>query len=407
MNAAIIIIGDELLSGKVVDINIQYLARKSALLGLEVKRVFMVGDNERDIVWALNQACYSAQVIFVSGGLGPTPDDCTRNVISKHFASPLVQDEEVLNRIIDYFIKRDKPMPAWIENQALIPRDAVKLINPLGTAPGLLIKRRTRYYFFFPGVPAELVSIFEADVKQLLDEIIPQKKDFKILLRTTGISEAKLWELIDPYIKHKGIILSYLPSVARVDILIRSEKEEIFRETVNGIKKVLKDFIYSLDEDDLNKVVGGMLKERGATVAVSESCTGGLLGSYFTDIPGSSEYFKGGVIAYSNELKISQVGVKKEILAKYGAVSSETAVAMAQTIRIRMDTDIGIGITGIAGPGGGSKEKPIGLVYVALAVKGKKFCEKYVLGGDRHKIREHAAIAALDLLRRYLVGIIK
>ncbi len=407
MDTALIIIGDEILKGVVAETNLQYLARKCLCLGLKIRRVFTIGDNASDIIWALNQARYVAKIIFVSGGLGPTPDDVTRKVISKHFNTPLVEDEEVLNRIIDHFIKREKPLPAWIENQSFIPKGSIKLMNPIGTAPGLLIKRRSSHYFFFPGVPAELRAIFEAEVVKILTDLLPAKKETSILIRTTGISESKIWELVEPDLPSKELSLSFLPGWAGVDLLVRSEERSLSEKTLGQIKSKIQPYIYATDEIELNEVIGQMLKKERKTISIAESCTGGLLGRLLTDVPGSSEYFIGGIIAYSNQVKIKELGVKREILERYGAVSAETCQVMAEGIRSRLDTDIGIGITGIAGPGGGTKDKPVGLVYIGLVTKKEKLWEKYIFGGDRRGIREKAAVAALDLIRRYLTGIIK
>jgi nicotinamide-nucleotide amidase len=367
----------------------------------------MVGDDPKDLAWALNQARYVARLVFISGGLGPTPDDCTRQVISRHFAAPLMPDEDVLNNIIDYFISREKPMPAWIENQALVPKGAVKLTNALGTAPGLWIKRRGSHYFFFPGVPAELQAVFEADVTRLLKDILPTRVEFKALIRTTGISEAKLWEAIDPYTRKPKLELSFLPGFGGVDLLMRGEIAESFEAAVKGIKQVVGPYIYATEERELKEVVGEMLRAEKKTIAVVESCTGGLLARLFTDVPGSSEYFLGGVVAYSNEVKIREVGVKKESIEQHGAVSAETALAMAEGIRERFVSDLGVAVTGVAGPGGGTEEKPVGLVHIALAGQRTRHGEHHRFAGDRERIREQAAAAALDLVRRYLSGILK
>lgn len=407
MDGAIIIIGDEILSGVVAEVNVVYLARRCARLGIKVRRVFTVADEPKDIIWALGQARYIARLVFVSGGLGPTPDDCTRHVISKHFSMPLVQDEETMNSIIDHFIRCGTSMPAWSENQALIPQGAQKLANPLGTAPGLLVKRRGSHYFFLPGVPDELKATFEKSVIEILTNVLPEQEEHRAMIRTTGIAEGRLCEAVDQHIKNKDVSVSFLPSLAGVDLFIRGKQKAAFDDVVEAVRKAVGNHIYAETEQELKQVVGVMLKERKLTVAVAESCTGGLLGSFFTGVPGSSEYFVGGIIAYSNDMKVKQAGVTRETLEKFGAVSRETAEAMASGVQTRLSSNIGIGITGIAGPGGGAPAKPVGLVYIGLAAGKATYSEKHVFSGDRERIREQAVVAALDLLRRYLSGKVK
>ena len=407
MDGAIIIIGDEILSGVVAEVNVVYLTRRCAGLGIKVRRVFTVADEPKDIIWALGQARYIARLVFVSGGLGPTPDDCTRHVISKHFSMPLVQDEETMNSIIDHFIRCGTSMPAWSENQALIPQGAQKLANPLGTAPGLLVKRRGSHYFFLPGVPDELKATFEKSVIEVLADVLPEPEEHRAMIRTTGIPEARLCEAVDQHIKNKGLSVSFLPSLAGVDLFIRGKEKAVFDEVLEALRKAVGDRIYAETEQELKQVVGVMLKERKLTVAVAESCTGGLLGSFLTGVPGSSEYFVGGIIAYSNDMKVKQAGVTRETLEKFGAVSRETAEAMASGVQTRLSSNIGIGITGIAGPTGGTPAKPVGLVYIGLAAEKTAHCEKHIFAGDRERVREQAVTAALDLIRRHLSGTVK
>jgi nicotinamide-nucleotide amidase len=414
----IIAIGEELLLGTTVDTNSPYLGRKLAEFGGKVAYRTTVGDRGEEIKEALERALSRSDLIFMTGGLGPTKDDITKKTVSSLLAHPLVLHEKTLERVREHFEKRGLKMPAINSAQALLPRGSTPLVNPLGTAPGLWISvgnskspdPSTRDLILLPGVPAEMRAIFENLLPQLREKL-----NGEVLLQSTihtcGAPESSIAERLFTVINRKeSSSVAFLPKHTGVDIRIvtrgRTERGARMELEVleSKISTALDDWVWGKNEDTLEGVIGCLLTMKEIKVAVAESCTGGLIMDRLTGVPGSSHYFFGGIVAYSDEIKTKYLKVSKKTLSKYGAVSRETALAMAEGIRELAQTDLGLSVTGIAGPSGVTEEKPVGLVYFGLSGSREPLWEKHHYLGDRRMIKEQSAVGALNLLRQNLLG---
>lgn len=410
MKASIITIGNEILSGMTLDTNSSFLAKELALIGIPVVLKISVGDEAIDIQRAFKQALAETDIVLCTGGLGPTSDDITKKVAAKYFGSKLKLDKKTLDHIRSRFAKRGIEMPACNRGQAMVPDKAEVLFNPEGTAPGLLFKRGKKRLALMPGVPREMKAIFAGPLKERLEVLSCGMKISMLTLRTTGISESAIAEKLVPF--EKGLAkgtLAYLPTHLGVDLRLTASGKDVslINKKLDGwstkIRQLLGNVIYGQDEETMEQEVGRLLKEKKLTLTTAESCSGGLIADRITDVSGSSDYFFGSIIAYSNILKEKMLGVKSQTLRLHGAVSKETAIEMANGVRGRLGSDLGLAITGIAGPGGGTDKKPVGLVFMALAgPRGTVVEEKRFLGQRRH-IKESAAQAALNMLRLYLL----
>ena len=410
MNGALLIIGDELLLGTTIDTNSAWLGRRLAEVGIEVKYKLTVGDSPKIIEDELRRLLEKFDIIITTGGLGPTLDDVTKKSIAKVLGKKLVLNERILKAIKKHFQKRGVEMPAINMSQALIPQGAHPIKNPVGTAPGLFLKEGEKWIFILPGVPSEMKAIFEEGVLPVLSR--EGKKEIRFrTIKTTGITESRLAEILDRTVKEVSgyVTVSFLPRHTGVNIRIKIQKgteggDELLKKIEEKFTEKIGIYTYGRDEETMEEVVGYLLTMRNFTLSVAESCTGGLIKHRITNVSGSSKYFIGGVVAYSNEVKQNLLGVPEQTLQRYGAVSQQTAISMAKGIRSLLKTDIGLSVTGIAGPSGGSVEKPVGLVYIGLLSKGKTSFEEHRFLGDRIKIKEQTAQAALDMLRRYLLN---
>jgi len=405
VNAELVVIGDELLVGRVLDTNSSYLARRLHDLGCELDRISTVRDRPDAIKRAFAAALEDHDVVIVSGGLGPTPDDLTKGVAAKFFGKRLILDDAVLDRIEKYFATVGRKMPAASTRQALVPNGAIVLENPVGLAPGLILVKDHKCLILLPGVPIELQKIFETGVVPFLEETYYLTPLLVNVIRTFGVPETEIMEKISGYFKrHKNVNVAYLPSPRGVDIRLWAEKDQkALTECQNEITARLKTNVYAFNNTKIEETVGELLRKKGRTLCTAESCTGGIVAERLTDIPGSSTYFKGGAVTYSNELKKSVLGVTDAALRRYGAVSPEVVSQMAGGARERFASDYALAISGIAGPGGGTEEKPVGLVYIGLATPKKVETFERRFSGTRLMVRERAAMTALDVLRRNLV----
>ena len=412
MDAEIITLGDELMTGHTVDSNAAFIAQRLTDAGITVKYQSSVGDNPTDMEEAFNVGLKRAHVVIVTGGLGPTDDDVTKRAIVKVFKRNLVFHEDVLETIKARYQRRGIEMPAINQNQALLPQGSKLFPNKIGSAVGICIAEHGRVFVALPGVPDEMRQI-------LVDEVIPyllninSGQAIKVYkLRTTGIVESKLSELLAPNLKlEQGVKLAYLPSYSGVDLrviatAVNADEADIkARGVVRYIESLCGKYIYGHDDDTLEGTTGQLLVDNDKTVSVAESCTGGQLGMVITSVAGSSHYFVGGVIAYSNEVKTDELGVKREILEKHGAVSEECALAMAAGCRQRFGTDYALSVTGIAGPDGGTDDKPVGTVYIGLASAHANYARLFRLGTERNINRSRTVYIALELLRREILDI--
>jgi nicotinamide-nucleotide amidase len=424
MKAEIISIGDEILYGEIVDANSTFIAEKLTNEGIEVVFATSVGDDIAKIAQAFDTAESRADVIVVTGGLGPTSDDLTKKALVKAFKRNLVFHEEILKEIEKSFAKRGKSMPKINQNQALIPQGAKPLANLWGVAPGIFIEadapsgRGNILFFALPGVPLEMKWMLENEVLPILRSKKSNGFILRKTLRTTGISESALYERIEGVLEPKeDIKIAFLPSYLGVDIRLtanlmqKSESAQMdarlgeakIEELEQRIRDILGIYIFGTGDQTLEEVVGKLLADNGKTIAVAESCTGGLIGAKFTNVSGSSKYFERGMVTYSNQAKIELLGIPQEIIDQYGAVSERTAILMAEGVRKSAKTDYGLSSTGIAGPTGGTPEKPVGLVYIGFACENDSFAQKFQFGGERITNRERAAQAALNMVRLFLI----
>jgi len=407
MTAEIITIGDELLYGQAVDTNSVYLGERLTSLGIEVKYKSTVGDDVKEIVDAITLAMKRSDLVITTGGLGPTPDDVSKKAICDYFGRKLVLYEDILRKVESWYAKKGVKMPAIVRNQALLPEGTIPLSNDWGTAPGIFLEKKGKLLFALPGVPIEMERIFDNGIVPILKGKIPRGKVIAFRkIRTAGISEARLHEKLSSILEESGDVgIAFLPSHFGVDLRLTIKSNNLteaqrklhdFEEKIQG---KLEKYIYGAGEETLEKAVGDLLGEKKQTVAVAESCTGGLLGKKITNVSGSSDYFLGGVISYSDELKMKLLGVPKEVLEKEGAVSEKCALSMAEGVRKLTGADYGISITGIAGPTGGTVDKPVGLVYIGIATDKGSSARKYVFTKERELNRELSAQTALNLLR--------
>ena len=415
MKAEVISIGTELTQGFTTNTNSSFLARELFEIGIELEYITTVPDNLKVIHSALKVATNRVGIIITTGGLGPTHDDLTHYAISSYFKKKLFLDKNILNQIKRKFILRGyKNMPKINIKQALKPKGAKWISNKYGTANGMLWKINKKIILTFPGVPSELEQMWEGFVKEKSKAIFKKKILYSKTLLFTGIGESALAEKIKPYFNLSNPIVAPYASLGEVKIRVtskaRSKKqaEKMANKVINKILKKTRQYYFGSDNDTLEKLVSDLLVKRNKTIAIAESCTGGLLSKRVTDIPGSSQYIGLNLVTYSNESKNKSLKVPKDTLKKYGAVSSQTAALMAVGVKELAKTDIGISITGIAGPSGGTKSKPVGLIYFGLCF-GKKIETKKVFFGSnlkRSQIRFLATQYALNWLRQELLTVI-
>ena len=406
-NAAIISIGNELISGLVNNTNSAYIARTLNNFGIVVSLIVTVGDEQKHIWTVLDNLPPEINLVMITGGLGPTNDDITVSALARYFNLPLVFNKETASNLVKHFAKRGLKMPEINLKQAYLPKEAVILDNPVGSAPSLKIEHQNRVYYVLPGVPREVEAIMTKIIAPQL-AALGHKAIVKKYLHITGIPESQIYTLLKEWIEqHPHIKVAFLPQTAHIDLeLTISEPQKSARidEYVKVITEILGDYVFGFDDDTLESVIAHLLLQKHLTVAVAESCTGGLIASRLTDVAGSSNYFKTGIVAYSNATKINLLGVKPEIIEKYGAVSSEVANQMATRVRQISGCDIGLSSTGIAGPSGGSDAKPVGLVWIGVSDKNATRTFQYQFSGDRSTNKLRFSQAALNQLRLYLLG---
>jgi len=411
MRAEILTIGDEVLRGEIVDTNKSFLADR--LLGLDIETHFQtsVRDDPPAMIDAFRRAATRSKITLVSGGLGPTRDDLTAEALAEAFGLELVLDEAALETIRSFFRSRGREMTENNASQARFPKGAEILPNPLGTAPGFSIAQGMTHFFCMPGVPSEMHRMMDEQVMPRIASIRGEGLAVRArLIRTFGMGESTLDDTLKDIAPSGDVSLgfrtafpdNYLRPLARA--ATAEQAEAALDRICDTIKQRLGPLVYGEDQQTLDAVVGQMLAERGMTIAVAESCTGGLIASRITDNPGSSTYFAGGVVAYSNAAKSELLGVPAAVLEEHGAVSDPVVRAMAEGVRERFGVDIGIATTGISGPDGGTAAKPVGLVHIALAREGATFADSFVFRMDRTRHRLLTSQVALDWVRRTLLG---
>lgn len=411
MNAEIITIGTELLLGQILDTNSLYLSKKLSEIGVNLYYKTTVGDNISRIKEALSVASSRSDLIIITGGLGPTVDDVTRDAIAEFTGKKLVFDNNILLKIEHFFTTRNIKMPENNKLQAYIPEGALILENKIGTAPGFILPFNSKIIVCVPGVPNEMKSMIETGVIPYLIENFGAGKFviYSKRIKLTGLPESYIDEKIrDIFVESRNPTVAILAHQTEIEIRLTSkaENKEKAIDLINDVKKIiyerLGENIYGEDEETIEEKVSCVLKEKKLTISTAESCTSGLLAYRLTNIPGSSLYFLGGVNVYSNDSKINVLGVKEEIIKKYGAVSEECAIDMALNCRKKFNTDIAMAITGIAGPDGGTANKPVGLVYIAINIKDDVKVFKFNFSGQRDIVRARAAQMGLFELYRII-----
>ncbi|HEY2459138.1 MAG TPA: competence/damage-inducible protein A [Candidatus Acidoferrum sp.] len=410
MKAEIIAVGSELLTPDRLDTNSLFLTEELNKLGIEVLRKTIVGDNRELLAAAFQDALRRVPVVISSGGLGPTEDDLTRETVAELLGRKLRRNDDVVRAIEARFRSFKREMPELNLRQAMVPEGAEVLENPRGTAPGLWLEDRDRMIALLPGPPRELKPLFIEQVLPRLQQRVSGVRMYHRELRVTGLGESHVEERIRPiYTRYKDVNTTILATPGEIQVHLRRWTEDavqanaILDEMIRSFELALGDRIFAHSAVSLEEVVAELLATNRATIATAESCTGGLLAERLTRIPGSSSYFLGGAVCYSNELKTAWADVPPDVIATKGAVSSEVAIALAEGIRRRVGSTFGVGITGVAGPGGGSEEKPVGTVHIALAFPGGVKERAVHLPGDREMIRFHASQVALDIVRLHFL----
>ena len=410
LTAEIIAIGSELLAPDRTDTNSLWLTEKLNSIGIEVKLKTIVGDDDGRLEEAIKDAVRRSRVVITTGGLGPTEDDITRKVAARAMGRRLLLDENVLEWIRGRFESFGRKMPERNSRQAMVIDGSEVLDNPNGTAPGLFIEHEDTAIALLPGPPREMRPMFEKFVLPRLAERSGNLRVVRRVLRVAGMGESAVDEMIAPvYLQYENPQTTILFNQTEIEIQLTArartdrEAEALLDRMSEQLEERLGNAIFSFTGETMEAIVGLKLSLGRYSLAVAESCTGGLIAQRLTEIPGASKYFVEGVVAYSNESKTRMLGVEPVLLLEHGAVSAAVAEAMAEGVRARAGSDFGLSVTGIAGPDGGSEEKPVGLVYIALADDAHTEHRKLLLPGDRSLIRWRASQAALDLLRRRLI----
>ncbi len=406
MNSELIAVGTELLMGQIANTNAQYITERLSSIGIDVHFHTVVGDNEERLFKTLETAFSRADCVILTGGLGPTYDDFTKEVVASYFKLSMEEDASALFSIEDYFKKKNRIMTESNKKQALLPSGSTPLYNHWGTAPGCIIENEGKIAILLPGPPLEMKPMFDNYILPFLKS----KTDsftYSLYLRLFGIGESEAESKIKHLTASKNPTVATYALTGEVIFRITAKAENsdkakaLVDELRDELYSIFGDNIYSEDLDSsLPKCVLSLLKEKNKTLSIAESCTGGMVSSAITDLEGASEVFLYGAVTYANSAKISALGVSEETLECFGAVSEETAIQMARGVRIKSKSDIGVSTTGIAGPGGGSDEKPVGTVYIAISTEKNEKVLKLFIPGDRDRVRKTTLLYVYDLIRR-------
>jgi len=414
MKAEIVSTGTELLLGETLNTSANFLTGKLSSLGIEVDYHTTVGDNPERLEQVLRQAIGRTDFLVTTGGLGPTADDLTKELVAKVLDIKMELDPSSLDHIKEFFGRRKAPMPSNNEKQAYFPKGSKILPNPIGTAPGAIVEKNGKIVIILPGPPFEMTPMFDNYVWSELQQIIgPNAEQMnERVLKVFGMGESAIEEVLGDLMNQTNFSMALLAKRAEMHIRLvtrspkktSEEAEEVLNRVEEEIRRRLGNKVFGRDQETMIGILGQLLKKDRLTIATAESCTGGLLGAALTQEAGSSEFYLGGVVSYSNALKRELLGVCEETLLKYGAVSEEVAKEMAEGIRSRAGSDLAISTTGIAGPDGGSDQKPVGLVYVGLATPEGVQAEKFQLYGERESVRQLTVQAALNRVRVHMLN---
>lgn len=411
MNVEIISIGNEILGGNIVDTNANYIIKKLKGINLNVQHVSAVADEESEIVAQLKEACQRSQIIITTGGLGPTEDDITFQSVAKTFQLNLVKYPEAERHMIERISKIGVSVSPSNLKQSFLPEGSICIINPYGTAPAMILEKEGKVIVSLPGVPLEMKNLLSEQIIPFLEKNFPNLEHIQSrIIRTSGLGESNLNDMIKDFIISNrklniGIYASPEDIKIQLNALAKTAEgtKNILDEATRQLKVILGDYIFGYDNESLEEVTGNLLRRKKLSLAVAESCTGGMLGETLTIVPGSSDYFKGGIISYDGEIKEKLLGVPHTLLTRFGEVSEPVAKAMAEGVRKKCNSDVGLSITGIAGPTGGSQEKPVGLVYIGLADAGQTLVQKHYFHNGRQAIRLRSVRRALNMLRLHII----
>lgn len=410
--AELITIGDEILYGQILDTNSQWMCQELDEIGIKVKYRVTVGDNREDILAAFQTAQQRSGIVLITGGLGPTPDDLTKPLLAEFFNTEVKENKEALVDLQELFSNRGYELTPLNRLQASLPENCTFLSNKTGTAPGMWFEEKGVIFVSMPGVPHEMKYLMEHEVIPRVRTRFSLPVIFHKVVKTAGIGESWLADLIADWEKSlpDHVKLAYLPTLSQVKLRLTVVSDTLahakadVEAVVSTLLPIIEKYVYGYDQETLEEAVGKLLKEQQFTLATAESCTGGYVSHLITTVPGSSEYFLGGVVSYDNQVKIAELGVRAEDIEKYGAVSEEVVIQMAEGVRNRLKSEVGVAISGVAGPGGGSPEKPVGTVWLACSVNGKVKTKLLNLG-DRGRLLtiKVAGLAALNLIRITLI----
>lgn len=413
MKAEVITIGDEILIGQTVDTNSAFIGQQLSLSGIELNRIVSISDTREAILKALREAENEADLILITGGLGPTKDDVTKHVLCEYFNTSLEVVPEIANQIEDFFKQRGREMLESNYLQAALPKSCIPLNNPIGTASGMWFEKEGKIFVSMPGVPYEMKRLITEEVLPRVRNTFSLPNFLHKTVMTEGIGESFLAEIIHSWeesLVEQKIKLAYLPSPGMVKLRLTAQNEpmEILQqkigEKVAELNAIIPQYIFGYDNDSIEKVVGEKLKKRKETVSSAESCTGGHIAHLLTSIAGSSAYFSGAIVSYANEVKVNSLGVNEKSITTNGAVSQEVVEQMAQNCRKQLKTTYALATSGVAGPDGGSEAKPVGTVWIALAWKDGVFSKKFLFEKNRSRNIQRATIAALSMLNRKIDG---
>ena len=403
--AEIINIGDELLEGHTLNSNATWMSNELRKIGVRVTKHLVIADEKQAIVNALDQVEPKTDLVFITGGLGPTEDDRTKAVLTSYFNGELVFSEEAYQDIVDLFQKRGRVPSMRNRNQAMIPNNASRICNTVGTASGMIFLKNNSRYYVMPGVPNEMQQMMTLSI---IPEIARETQVTirELQINAFGLAESDIADSIEkiiPNIEHE-ISIGYYPSIKGITLRLHGSDLEKLHRIKTKIISLLGNAVYSEDGETLQKIVVEMCKKRALTISTAESCTGGLISNMITDIPSSSEVFKEGFVVYSNDAKITRLGVDAAIIAEFGAVSPQTVEAMAKGVLQKTKADIAVAVSGIAGPGGATPEKPIGLVYIAVAYNDQMYIQDIHFNRGREMNKAYAAHAALNGVRLAMIN---
>ncbi len=412
MKAEIITIGDEILLGQTIDSNSAWLGENLSLYGIRVGRITTIQDDEEEIVRALDEAFSRTSLVLMTGGLGPTQDDITKKTLATYYNSDFYTNEEVLQGIKDYFhaIGRE-PLDVNL-NQAVLPKKCTTIINRRGTASGMWFENEGKVLMSMPGVPYEMKGLMKDEVFDKIAKTFNTPAVYNHTILTIGMGESSIAKKLENWenqLRAEGLGLAYLPSVGMVRLRVSGvgEDQESLKkrvdEKIDHAVEVIDDIVYGFNDDSLEKIIAALLTDSKRTLSLAESCTGGYISHLITSVPGSSEFYHGSVVTYSYEAKKNWVGVKQESLEKFGAVSQQVVEEMAEGVKNKFGTDYAISASGVAGPGGGTPDKPVGTVWVGLAGPGWMKSQQFLFGKNRHRNIVMTSNAALNLLRKELL----